>query len=63
MENISAFDVSEFSSLGRMCCLQWQCREAAVSKMAYTIEQSVILVKGSQDWSVFLERLCIVLRI
>jgi hypothetical protein len=28
--------ISEFSSLGRMCCLWWQCHEAAVIKMIYT---------------------------
>lgn len=33
-------------SLGRMCCLLWQCFEAAaVIKMAYTIEQTRALFK------------------
>jgi hypothetical protein len=31
--------VSEFSSLGRGWCRQWQCHEAAVIKMACTIEK------------------------
>jgi hypothetical protein len=35
--NITVFGVSEFSSLGRMCCSWWQCHEAAVIKMDYTI--------------------------
>jgi hypothetical protein len=39
------FDVSEFNSLGRMCCPWWQCHEAPVIKMACTIEEHVFLVK------------------
>jgi hypothetical protein len=46
MANITVFSVSEFSSLGRMCCPWWQHHEAAVNRMENLTKLHVKLLKG-----------------
>jgi hypothetical protein len=40
---MAVFGISEFSSLGRMCCPWWKRYEAAVIKLAFSIGERAFL--------------------